>query len=101
MKLRKIYNLRANEEVVVKDGEVYVKEKFDVSKWVDDLYYECVRNPRYECSYRGRATICYLKDTTKIAVSICAPGDKYNSKKGIAIAYARVRNIPIPAEVLE
>ena len=46
---------------------------------------------------RNRGFIMYDRKTEKVVCSYCHPDDNWCDDIGLAIAYARLRNIPIPA----
>ena len=96
--MRKIYKLEKNERVVVENGNVYI---FNPKEWVNTIFKRYNKDNKVSgLSYPNGRTIVWYNDNAKCASSKCNPNDKFDAKKGVAIAYARLKGISIPPEVL-
>ena len=75
---------------------LHVTERKQTSKeWVNKMV-DCALNldTAVDVGSVGRYTYAY-DDTGRVARACCADGDEFDRNTGIAIAYARLRNLPI------
>lgn len=63
-------------------------------EWVDKMLHAFGLDHAADVGSVGRYTYAY-DDTGRTAKACCADSDKFDSDTGIAIAYARLRNLPI------
>lgn len=71
------------------------KREETAKQWVKRIYKACCEDKsRSGASIAGRYTVI-VDDKGNIGKSICHPLDKPDVQTGVAIAYARLRNIPI------
>ena len=98
------YHIGKKEQVYC-DGEnlVFGYEVFDEKAWIKSMYEEFMASPvsRIVTSIDERVIMIVIKEINDIKVGIarCAPIDKPNFEKGVAIAYARAKGYPIPKEL--
>lgn len=102
-----IGTLGKNEQIVVENNKVYLVVRCDVEKWIDDVIKKYVNDKSVCCTMLRNdrnakiGVIVYTKESNKCAMSKCHPNDTFSIGKGTAIAYARLKGIDIPSEVLE
>ena len=76
------------------------KREETAQQWVKRIYQACCEDKsRSGASIAGRYTVI-VDDKGNIGKSICHPLDKQDMQTGVAIAYARLRNIPIHPDFL-
>lgn len=76
------------------------KREETAKQWVKRIYKAyCEDKSNSGASIAGRYTVI-VDDKGNIAKSICHPNDKQDTQTGIAIAYARLKNIPIHPDFL-
>lgn len=76
------------------------KREETAQQWVKRIYQACCEDKsRSGASISGRYTVI-VDDKGNIGKSICHPLDKQDIQTGVAIAYARLRNIPIHPDFL-
>lgn len=63
-------------------------------EWVDKMVHAFDIDPAAEAGAVGRYTYAY-DNTGRVARACCAHSDEFDASAGIAIAYARLRNLPI------
>lgn len=63
-------------------------------EWVDKMLRAFDLDPAAGAGSVGRYTYAY-DNTRRVARACCAHSDEFDSNAGIAIAYARLRNLPI------
>lgn len=72
--------------------------KKEFNKWADDIIKKKYKDTKCAVVFnksKGK-TIAIDTNNNKIAVAKCHKDDSFNNKIGLAIAYARLRNIPVP-----
>lgn len=71
------------------------KREETAKQWVKRIYKACCNDSsRSGAAVAGKYTVI-TDDKGNIAKAKCHPDDKYDMATGVAIAYARLRNIPI------
>ena len=69
----------------------------DFNEWAQKMKEDFVCNyQRYRSIAEGRMIIVVDKKNGKVGIARCHPDDEFNTRIGLAIAYARVRGIDIP-----
>lgn len=63
-------------------------------EWVDKMLHTLALDPAAGVGSVGRYTYAY-DDAGRVARACCAASDKFDAGAGAAIAYARLRNLPI------
>ena len=91
------FNLNEYEYVVDKSTNTLkvIKSEMTAEKWVRDMYCRYRNNFDVCCTTNGQWTVV-LDNKGKVAKACCNTRDKYRTEVGIAIAYARLYNLPIP-----
>lgn len=74
--------------------------KEEYNRWVSDIINEFIHDDNASHVYKAPYTILYDMTKGKSAFSKCHPNDVWDSKIGIAIAYARMRGKEIPKLVV-
>lgn len=71
------------------------KKRFE--QWVNQMYRD-FQNDKQAVSYiaQNNIVIVYDKTTVKSAIAKCHPKDEFYYRIGVAIAYARLREIKVP-----
>lgn len=80
---------------------IHIKPPFDEKGWIEKMCAKFV-NDKYSIKFvsNGKNVIVYdLDNPKKVGWAKCKDNDKYLEEKGIAIAYARLKNYPIPEEL--
>lgn len=97
--------LKQNEEIVVENGSVFIRKKFDKHSWATQIIALHWNYVRYSCcdNSLARTVIVYDKTdkTKKTGVAICHNTDEYDFLVGKAIALCRVKGLHIPKEIFE
>lgn len=104
MMKRFLCKLEQNEEIIVENGSVFIKKKFDKHAWAEKILAKHWSR-RYDF-YRlatARTVVVYdQKDITKrVGVATCHNTDKYDFVVGKAIALCRVKGLHIPKKIFE
>lgn len=105
--MRKVGYLKDNEELVVKDGVVYAKEKFNINRWAAQAITStsCRNVDFYYCDSAKTVIAYYISGSgrsyEKPGIAICHKDDRYDRTVGKAIALCRLKGIKIPKEVFE
>ena len=95
------FNLNEYEYVVDKSTHTLkvIKSEMTAEKWVCDMYRRYLNNSDVCCTTNGQWTVV-LDNKGKVAKACCNTRDKYRTEVGIAIAYARLYNLPIHPDFL-
>lgn len=78
-----------------KTNEIVLKEKYESpSDWANRVATEAWRDRDVNCRQFGRCSIAYDRDG-HVGKAVCNPRDSWDSNAGIAIAYSRLKGLPI------
>ena len=78
-----------------KTNEIVLKEKYESpSDWANRVAAEAWRDRDVNCRQFGRCSIAYDRDG-HVGKAVCNPRDSWDSNVGIAIAYSRLKGLPI------
>lgn len=97
--------LGKDEEIVIEDGYVYVKKKFDKLKWAKQILRTYCHNyiKFYVCN-TAKIVIAFYNidnDAKKLSMAICGADDTFDEEIGKAIALCRLEGVKIPKEIFE
>lgn len=105
MNKRFLCKLKQNEEIIIENGSVFIKKKFDKHAWAMKIIADHWSYGRYDCYDNSLARTVIVFDTTdktkKTGVAICHNTDKYDFIVGKAIALCRLKGLRIPKEIFE
>lgn len=68
-------------------------------KWAETWYFKYLTHPNATAEFIDTTTVVALYNHSTglhIATARCMPGDTYDSKIGVAVAFAKLCNEPIP-----
>lgn len=74
-------------------------------KWVEKVYKEFSKDfyanvIDWETLFDKTVIVCYNKKTNKIGIARLHPDDKFDSKIGVVIAYARTKGYKVPKQTV-
>lgn len=99
-----LWKLKKDEEIVIENGAVFIKKKFDKHTWAEKIIADHWSG-RYDCYDASLARTVVVFDrrdkTKKPGVAICHHTDERNYTVGKAIALCRLKGLRIPKEIFE
>lgn len=93
---------KAVEEIESSHTEEKPLSPSEFYSFIHKIYCRCVRKKRanqYEILYNNKDTIVYNKYTGAVGVARFDGKGNYNPEYGVALAYCRMKNIPLPKEM--
>ena len=95
------FNLHEYKYVVDKSTHTLkvIKSEMTAEQWVRNMYRRYLDNLDTVATFIGQWTVV-LNNKGKVAKACCNTRDKYQKEVGIAIAYARLYNLPIHPDFL-
>lgn len=86
---------RGEKKGKISKEEIARKKEKEKKEWIDKTYKQYYEDRTITSTQNGG--VCVIVDSNgKIAKAKCHPDDRYDERIGFSIAYARLRNLPIP-----
>lgn len=103
MSKRFIGRIIAGEEIIVENGYVYARRKFNKHEWARKILarWDTLATDYYVCRNAKTVVAFIACANKKPGIAICHPNDEFNETVGKAIALCRLNGVKIPNEIFE